>query len=115
MLLHMQAEEKKQGSMVQEIIEKPLPEITQGLGHGTYDKLDDDGIAPPGTRVSGVCARCSCTQALWPHAPALHALCGCRLCIKYAAQFRPMAADSPIATQQHHAFATKSSAWSHVS
>ena len=42
--------------MVQEIIEKPLPEITQGLGHGTYDKLDDDGIAPPGTRVSGVSA-----------------------------------------------------------
>ena len=50
----LQAEEKKQGSMVQEVIEKPLPEITQGLGHGTYDKLDDDGIAPPGTRVSGV-------------------------------------------------------------
>ena len=58
----MQAEEKKQGSMVQEIIEKPLPEITQGLGHGTYDKLDDDGIAPPGTRVSGVRAH-QCAQA----------------------------------------------------
>jgi len=56
----LQAEEKKQGSMVQEVIEKPLPEITQGLGHGTYDKLDDDGIAPPGTRVSGVC-----TPFLW--------------------------------------------------
>lgn len=53
----LQAEEKKQGSMVQEVIEKPLPEITQGLGHGTYDKLDDDGIAPPGTRVSGVRAQ----------------------------------------------------------
>ena len=49
-----QAEEKKQGSLVQEVIEKPIPEITQGLGHGTYDKLDEDGIAAPGSRVSGV-------------------------------------------------------------
>ena len=47
------AEEKKQGSLMQEIIERPLREITVGLKRGTYDKLDDDGIAPPGTRVSG--------------------------------------------------------------
>ncbi|KAG7673734.1 hypothetical protein Ndes2437B_g01899 [Nannochloris sp. 'desiccata'] len=46
-------EEKKQGSMVQETIEKPNRDLTAGLRHGTYDKLDDDGIAAPGTRVSG--------------------------------------------------------------
>lgn len=46
-------EEAKQGSMVQEVIERPLRDVTAGLRHGTYDKLDDDGIAPPGTRVSG--------------------------------------------------------------
>lgn len=38
---------------MQEVIERPLREITVGLKRGTYDKLDDDGIAPPGTRVSG--------------------------------------------------------------
>ena len=48
------AEEKKQGSLMQEIIERPLREITVGLKRGTYDKLDEDGIAPPGTRVSGM-------------------------------------------------------------
>ena len=49
----MQAEEKKQGSLVQEVIERPDREITVAMRHGTYDKLDDDGIASPGTRVSG--------------------------------------------------------------
>lgn len=39
---------------MQEIIERPLREITVGLKRGTYDKLDEDGIAPPGTRVSGM-------------------------------------------------------------
>eukprot|EP00877_Chromochloris_zofingiensis_P007160 jgi/Chrzof1/2698/Cz11g25180.t1 len=46
-------EEKKQGSLVNETIEKPNPAITTGLRHGVYDKLDDDGLVPPGTRVSG--------------------------------------------------------------
>ena len=46
-----QAEEKKQGSLVQEVIERPNREVTVAMRHGTYDKLDDDGIAPPGTRV----------------------------------------------------------------
>lgn len=46
-------EERKQGSIVQEFIERPSREITAGMRHGTYDKLDDDGIAAPGTRVSG--------------------------------------------------------------
>lgn len=51
--LAAQAEEKKTGSMVQEIIERPNKEVVAGMRHGTYDKLDDDGLAPPGTRVSG--------------------------------------------------------------
>ena len=48
-----QAEEKKQGSLVQEVIEVPERGATVAMRHGTYDKLDADGIAPPGTRVSG--------------------------------------------------------------
>ena len=47
------AEEKKQGSLVQEVIEAPDRDATVAMRHGTYDKLDADGIAPPGTRVSG--------------------------------------------------------------
>ena len=46
-------EEKKQGSLVSEFIERPNREVTAGMRHGTYDKLDDDGISAPGTRVSG--------------------------------------------------------------
>jgi DNA-directed RNA polymerase II subunit RPB2 len=41
-------EEKKSGSMTQECIEKPDRAITSGMKHGTYDKLDDDGLAAPG-------------------------------------------------------------------
>jgi len=53
MLVVVQAEEKKQGSLVQEVIEVPERGATVAMRHGTYDKLDEDGIAPPGTRVSG--------------------------------------------------------------
>lgn len=48
-----QAEEKKQGALASERIEKPERGSTAGMRHGTYDKLDDDGIVAPGTRVSG--------------------------------------------------------------
>jgi hypothetical protein len=51
----LQEEEKKQGSLVAEHIERPDPSVTAGLRHGCYDKIDDDGLAPPGTRVSGAC------------------------------------------------------------
>ena len=38
---------------MQEVIEVPERGATVAMRHGTYDKLDPDGIAPPGTRVSG--------------------------------------------------------------
>jgi len=47
------AEEKRAGALVQEVIECPDRATTVAMRHGTYDKLDADGIAPPGTRVSG--------------------------------------------------------------
>ena len=48
-----QDEERKTGSLVQETIERPDRSTALGMRHGTYDKLDDDGLTPPGTRVSG--------------------------------------------------------------
>ncbi|KAN0060486.1 DNA-dependent RNA polymerase II [Thecaphora frezii] len=47
------AEEKKVGVMVMEEFEKPSRDTTIRLKHGTYDKIDADGMVPPGTRVSG--------------------------------------------------------------
>eukprot|EP00271_Cylindrocystis_brebissonii_P022832 TRINITY_DN8941_c0_g1_i2.p1 TRINITY_DN8941_c0_g1~~TRINITY_DN8941_c0_g1_i2.p1 ORF type:complete len:1189 (+),score=261.50 TRINITY_DN8941_c0_g1_i2:389-3955(+) len=46
-------EEKRQGSLAREEFGRPNRDITLGMRHGSYDKLDDDGIAPPGTRVAG--------------------------------------------------------------
>ncbi|KAK7709362.1 DNA-dependent RNA polymerase II [Diaporthe eres] len=45
--------EKRVGINVVESFEKPFRSDTLRLKHGTYDKLDDDGIIAPGVRVSG--------------------------------------------------------------
>lgn len=39
--------------MPEEEFTRPDPEKTSGRKHGTYDKLDRDGIICPGTQVSG--------------------------------------------------------------
>ncbi|MCD7469894.1 DNA-dependent RNA polymerase II [Datura stramonium] len=46
-------EEKKMGTLVKEDFGRPDRDHTMGMRHGNYDKLEDDGFAPPGTRVSG--------------------------------------------------------------
>ena len=46
-------QEKRVGLQVLENFEKPLRVNTLRLKHGTYEKLDDDGIVAPGVRISG--------------------------------------------------------------
>ncbi|KAG9447823.1 hypothetical protein H6P81_013951 [Aristolochia fimbriata] len=40
-------EERRMGTLVQEEFGRPNRENTTGMRHGSYDKLDDDGFAPP--------------------------------------------------------------------
>ncbi|KAI9840569.1 MAG: DNA-dependent RNA polymerase II [Thelocarpon superellum] len=46
-------QEKRIGMATVEQFEKPMRSDTLKLKHGTYEKLDDDGIIAPGVRVSG--------------------------------------------------------------
>ena len=46
-------QEKKIGKNTIETFEKPMRSDTLKLKHGTYEKLDDDGLVAPGVRVSG--------------------------------------------------------------
>jgi DNA-directed RNA polymerase II subunit RPB2 len=46
-------QEKRVGMSVVEEFEKPNRSNTLRLKHGTYEKLDDDGLIAPGIRVSG--------------------------------------------------------------
>jgi len=46
-------EERRQGALVREELERPDPETTLALRQGSYKKLDEDGLAVPGERVNG--------------------------------------------------------------
>ncbi|KAF2839438.1 DNA-dependent RNA polymerase II RPB140 [Patellaria atrata CBS 101060] len=46
-------QEKRIGMATLESFEKPMRSDTLRLKHGTYDKLDPDGLVAPGVRVSG--------------------------------------------------------------
>lgn len=46
-------EERKVGMVQSEEFAKPSRDTTLRMRHGTYDKLEDDGLVAPGTRVVG--------------------------------------------------------------
>ncbi|PVU97084.1 hypothetical protein BB560_005767 [Smittium megazygosporum] len=48
-----QDEEDKLGMKTMGTFEKPTRDTTLRLKHGTYEKLEDDGLIAPGTRVTG--------------------------------------------------------------
>ena len=48
-----QSQEKKEAKIREEIFEIPDRQKCSGLRHGSYTKLQSDGIIAPGTRVSG--------------------------------------------------------------
>ncbi|KAL5519290.1 RPB2 [Sanghuangporus vaninii] len=46
-------QEKRSGAILVEEFEKPTRETTLRMKHGTYDKLEEDGLVAPGTNVRG--------------------------------------------------------------
>jgi DNA-directed RNA polymerase II subunit RPB2 len=48
-----ESQEEFAGVTMRETFENPNPQETAGMQPGSYAKLDEDGFAPPGTRVSG--------------------------------------------------------------
>ena len=46
-------QEQKTGLLSTETIERPTKESCIRLRHGTYEKLEDDGLVAPGEKVRG--------------------------------------------------------------